>query len=304
MAVALCLLLIDLFTSFDLGEAFLAGAQLLRRYDYFGLDDIFGIYFLLSIGVMIFTYRRMQDLSKEVRARRAAEQIAHNLARHDPLTGLPNRRFFSEKLDHALQCATAESRGTAVLMMDLDDFKPINDTYGHAVGDQALRVFAERVSSVIRAGALLARVGGDEFAIMQPNIASFDDPTRLARRILVALGEPILIEGAALKLGVGIGIAIAPDDGATRDELMRRADRALYRAKAEGTSTIRYFEPQMDAHICARRSQPRRLSRTISHWFPSKTTGSSGSKRWRVGRVPSLVKSDRKFSSRLPRNVD
>jgi diguanylate cyclase (GGDEF)-like protein len=255
---------LDLFTSFDIGEAFLAGAQLLRRYDYLGLDDIVGIYFLLSIVVIIFSLRRMQDLSKEVRARRAAEQIAHNLARHDPLTGLPNRRFFSEKLDNALKCAPAESRGTAVLMMDLDGFKPINDIYGHAVGDQALTVFAERVSNITRANALLARVGGDEFAIIQPDIASLDDPTRLARRIVVALSEPIQIAGAALKLGVGIGIAIAPDDGATRDELMRRADRALYRAKAEGVSTIRFFEPQMDANMERRMAMEKGLRAALA----------------------------------------
>ena len=249
LAVALCLVLIDVLGMLDIGELFLAGAQLLRSLEYFGADDIVGIYFFLSIVVIVFSLRRMQDLSKEVRARRAAEQIAHNLARHDPLTGLPNRRFFSEKLDHALQCRTAESHRTAVLMMDLDGFKPINDIYGHAAGDKALTVFAERVSNITRADALLARVGGDEFAIIQPDIASLDDPTRLARRIVVAVSEPIQIAGAALKLGVGIGIAIAPDDGATRDELMRRADRALYRAKAEGASTIRFFEPQMDANM-------------------------------------------------------
>jgi diguanylate cyclase (GGDEF)-like protein len=206
----------------------------------------------------------MQDLSQEVSARRAAEQIAHNLARHDPLTGLPNRRFFSEKLDHALDAATAETRGTAVLMMDLDGFKPINDIYGHAVGDQALTVFAERVSNITRADALLARVGGDEFAIIQPGIASLDDPTRLARRIVVAVSEPIQIAGAALKLGVGIGIAIAPDDGATRDELMRRADRALYRAKAEGVSTIRFFEPQMDANMERRMAMEKGLRAALA----------------------------------------
>jgi diguanylate cyclase (GGDEF)-like protein len=249
VSVVIFFIALDIFAGLDIGEMFLAMAQFVRQYDYLGLDDVFGLYVFVSIGVIIFSLRRMQDLSREVRARRAAEQIAHNLARHDPLTGLPNRRFFSEKLDHALESAAAETRGTAVLMMDLDGFKPINDIYGHAVGDEALAVFAERVSNITRADALLARVGGDEFAIIQADIASLDDPTRLARRIVVAVSEPIQIAGAALKLGVGIGIAIAPDDGATRDELMRRADRALYRAKAEGASTIRFFEPQMDANM-------------------------------------------------------
>ena len=149
-------------------------------------------------------------------------------------------------------------------MMDLDGFKPINDIYGHAAGDKALTVFAERVSNITRADALLARVGGDEFAIIQPDIASLDDPTRLARRIVVALSEPIQIAGAALKLGVGIGIAIAPDNGATRDELMRRADRALYRAKAEGVSTIRFFEPQMDANMERRMAMEKGLRAALA----------------------------------------
>ena len=166
-----------------------------------------------------------------------------------PSPACQTAEFFSEKLDLARESATAEMRRTAVLMMDLDGFKPINDICGHTVGDKALTVFAERVSNIIRADALLARVGGDEFAIIQPDIASLGDPTRLARRIVVAVSEPIQIAGAALKLGVGIGIAIAPDDGATRDELIRGADRALYRAKAEGVSTIRFFEPQMDTNM-------------------------------------------------------
>jgi diguanylate cyclase (GGDEF)-like protein len=264
VSVVIFFIALDIFAGLDIGEMFLAMAQFVRQYDYLGLDDVFGLYVFVSIGVIIFSLRRMQDLSREVRARRAAEQIAHNLARHDPLTGLPNRRFFSEKLDHALESAAAETRGTAVLMMDLDGFKPINDIYGHAAGDKALTVFAERVSNITRADALLARVGGDEFAIIQPDIASLDDPTRLARRIVVALSEPIQIAGAALKLGVGIGIAIAPDDGATRDELMRRADRALYRAKAEGVSTIRFFEPQMDANMERRMAMEKGLRAALA----------------------------------------
>lgn len=264
VSVVVFFIALDIFAGLDIGEMFLAMAQFVRQYDYLGLDDVFGLYVFVSIGVIIFSLRRMQDLAQEVRSRRAAEQIAHNLARHDPLTGLPNRRFFSEKLDHALESATAETRGTAVLMMDLDGFKPINDIYGHAAGDKALTVFAERVSNITRADALLARVGGDEFAIIQPDIASLDDPTRLARRIVVALSEPIQIAGAALKLGVGIGIAIAPDDGATRDELMRRADRALYRAKAEGVSTIRFFEPQMDANMERRMAMEKGLRAALA----------------------------------------
>ena len=103
VSVVVFFIALDIFAGLDIGEMFLAMAQFVRQYDYLGLDDVFGLYVFVSIGVIIFSLHRMQDLAREVRARRAAEQIAHNLARHDPLTGLPNRRFFSEKLDHALE---------------------------------------------------------------------------------------------------------------------------------------------------------------------------------------------------------
>lgn len=134
-------------------------------------------------------------------------------------------------------------------MLDLDGFKAINDIYGHAAGDQALIECAERMGSVIRLGTTLARVGGDEFAIILPNMASLDEPAGLARRIVGAIADPFMIGTAATRLGVGIGIAVAPDDGREHDELVRRADLALYGAKAIGQSTIRFFEPEMDALV-------------------------------------------------------
>jgi diguanylate cyclase (GGDEF)-like protein len=163
------------------------------------------------------------------------------------LTGLPNRRLFEEKLEEYLAGGTADQ--IAVLMLDLDGFKAVNDTYGHAVGDKALSQFADRVSSVLRAGTLFARIGGDEFAIIKPKIESLDAPANLARRIAAAVAEPFLIENIEAEFGVGIGIAIAPGDGVNSDELVRRADRALCRAKATGRSTVCFFEPGMDAHF-------------------------------------------------------
>jgi diguanylate cyclase (GGDEF)-like protein len=128
-------------------------------------------------------------------------------------------------------------------------FKVVNDTHGHAVGDQALSEFARRVSVIVRADAFLARVGGDEFTIIMPKIDSLDDPTNLARRIAAAVAEPFVVEDVAAEFGVGIGIAIAPNDGVRADELIRRADRALYRAKAAGRSSVRFFESEMDTHV-------------------------------------------------------
>lgn len=227
------------------------------------LDDIIFVVFVMSIAMVVYAFRRYRDLSKEIKARISKELEARNLARHDPLTGLPNRRFFEEKLDECLSNASA-TRQVAVLMLDLDGFKTVNDTYGHAVGDKVLSEFALRVSKVLRAGAFLARVGGDEFAIIKPKIDSLDDPTNLARRIAATVAEPFVIEKVTAEFGVGIGIAIAPNDGIHADELVRRADRALNRAKAAGRSSVRFFEPEMDTHVERRIQIERELRSAIA----------------------------------------
>ena len=222
--------------------------QLGTDYADWDLDDAIFVIFFMSIGFAIFSYRRVKELSIEMKARRVAELEAKKLARHDPLTGLPNRRFFVETLGEVLLTTNSDSR-SAVLMLDLDGFKSINDAYGHAVGDHALIEFAQRISAVMRAGAVFVRIGGDEFAVIVPNIKSLDDLTALARRIVTAVAEPILIGQISTSVGVGIGIAIAPSDGMNPEIMVQRADRALYRAKAEGRSCIRFFEPDMDAHV-------------------------------------------------------
>jgi diguanylate cyclase (GGDEF)-like protein len=212
------------------------------------VDDLIFVVFMLSAAMMIYGFRRYQDFSREIRARTEAELEARNLARHDPLTGLPNRRFFKERLEECLGAASATHQ-VAVLMLDLDGFKTVNDTHGHAVGDKALSEFARRVSNILRNGTFLARIGGDEFAIIKSEIISLDEPTNLARRIAATVAEPFVVENVTADIGVGIGIAIAPDDGVDPDELLRRADRALYRAKTAGRSSVRFFESEMDAHV-------------------------------------------------------
>jgi diguanylate cyclase (GGDEF)-like protein len=196
------------------------------KYPDWALDDTIFIVFVLSVLMIIYGLRRYRDLSDEVKARISAEGEARNLARHDPLTGLPNRRFFEERLDECLAAASATHQ-MAVLLLDLDGFKAVNDTYGHAAGDDALIQFARRVSKIIRVDAFLARLGGDEFAIIQPKFDTLDDLTNVARRIAAIVAEPFVIEKVTAEFGVGIGISVAPNDGVDPDELVRRAERAL-----------------------------------------------------------------------------
>jgi diguanylate cyclase (GGDEF)-like protein len=212
------------------------------------MDDLIFVTFMLSIAMMIYSLRRYRDLVRETKARSKTEREARKMARHDPLTGLPNRHFFEQKLDECLRNARA-GEPLAVLMLDLDGFKAVNDTHGHLAGDKALREFARRISGILRHDVFLARIGGDEFAIVMPAIESLDDPANLAARIVTTLAESFLIENATVQFGVGIGIAIAPNDGSRADDLLKRADRALYRAKAAGRSCVRFFESEMDSLV-------------------------------------------------------
>jgi diguanylate cyclase (GGDEF)-like protein len=222
--------------------------QVALDYREWEVDNFVFVVFVMSLGSAIFSYRRVRELAVEMKGRRIAELEARKLSRHDPLTGLPNRRFFVERLSEVLETTTVDSQA-AVLMLDLDGFKSVNDAYGHAVGDQTLIKFAQRVSAIMPAGSVFTRIGGDEFAVILADINSLDDPTALARRIVGAVAEPFLIGPISTSIGVGVGIAIAPSNSIDPELLVQRADRALYRAKSEGRSCIRFFEADMDAHV-------------------------------------------------------
>ncbi len=173
------------------------------------------------------------DVSDRVRAEAHATHLAH----HDALTGLPNRMQFRKRLETALETAARDGEELAVHYLDLDGFKPVNDTFGHAAGDILLKQVAERLKSVLRGGDLVARLGGDEFAILQHASAASAD--EVADRCIHALRRPFGIENREIGISVSIGIAVAPDNGLDPDELMSAADTALYEAKASGKSTWR-----------------------------------------------------------------
>jgi diguanylate cyclase (GGDEF)-like protein len=182
----------------------------------------------------------------------AQEQISH-MARHDALTNLPNRTLFREQLEKALRLVKRSDQ-LAVFCLDLDHFKEINDTLGHPVGDALLKEVARRLGECVTEHDTVARLGGDEFAVVQ--FCSDCDPSAvalLASHIVEKIGEPYDIGGHQLVVGVSIGISLAPEDGKNPDELLKKADLALYRAKADGRGTYRYFETGMDARAQARR---------------------------------------------------
>ena len=194
--------------------------------------------------------------------RRAEAQIAH-MALHDPLTDLPNRVLFRQRLDTALH-RTARGEPCAVLCLDLDQFKSVNDTLGHPVGDALLKTVTERLRRLVRPTDTVARLGGDEFAIVQ---GSADHPAAasgLAARLLRELGTPFEVAGHQIVIGVSIGIAIAPGDGSDPDHLLKSADIALYQAKSEGRNRYRFFEPEMDTLMQARRDLEQDLRKAIA----------------------------------------
>jgi diguanylate cyclase (GGDEF)-like protein len=189
---------------------------------------------------------------EDVTERRQAEARIVFMARHDSLTRLPNRVQLAEQIDQAV-AQLGRGTGFAVLCLDLDDFKKINDTLGHPVGDEVLRMVGERLLGCVREVDTVARLGGDEFAVLQSEVHQPEQIIVLARRIVEVVSAPYEIGTHRLVLGVSIGIAVAPSDGAACDTLLKNADVALYRAKADGRGTWRFFEAEMDARLQARR---------------------------------------------------
>jgi diguanylate cyclase (GGDEF)-like protein/PAS domain S-box-containing protein len=190
---------------------------------------------------------------EDITERRKAEaQIAH-MAHHDALTGLPNRVLFRERVEQAL---TRVRRGgnAAILCLDLDQFKNVNDTLGHPIGDALLREVAERLGQCVRDTDTAARLGGDEFAIVQVPVRQPTEVTALGKRVIEAISAPYVIDGDQVVIGASIGMSMAPSDGEHPDQLLKGADLALYRAKADGRGTCRFFEPEMDARMQARRT--------------------------------------------------
>jgi len=182
---------------------------------------------------------------------RSEQQIAH-MARHDALTDLPNRVLLRERLEHELK-RVKRGECLAVLCLDLDQFKGVNDALGHPIGDELLKLVAERLRGCTREPDTVARLGGDEFAIIMTQMEQPTDAAALSKRIRESVIKPYQIEGHQIVTDISIGISVAPFDAIEADPLLRNADMALYGAKADGRGTYRFFEPEMNTRMKARR---------------------------------------------------
>ncbi|MGE3141962.1 MAG: putative bifunctional diguanylate cyclase/phosphodiesterase, partial [Hyphomonadaceae bacterium] len=184
--------------------------------------------------------------------RRSEARLAH-MARHDALTNLPNRVLYREQVEVRLARSTPETGGFAVLLFDLDNFKGVNDTLGHSMGDMLLQQTARRIETCLGPSDLAARLGGDEFAVIHAGPNARETLTPLVERIVAELKRPFVLENQVVQIGASVGVALAPDHGDDPDRLLKSADLALYAAKAQGRGAYCFFEPEMDAHLQARR---------------------------------------------------
>jgi diguanylate cyclase (GGDEF)-like protein/PAS domain S-box-containing protein len=200
---------------------------------------------------------------EDITERHLAHENIARMARHDALTDLPNRLLFREKMEDGLACVQAGEESMAVMCLDLDNFKAINDSLGHPIGDKLLQVVGKRLANILDPKDTIARLGGDEFAILLRQGTS-TDAEMLARRLIDTVCEPIAIDGHEMNTGISIGIAVAPDNGISGDHLMKCADLALYRAKAEGRNGFRFFETAMDLQMRARHALEVDLRRALA----------------------------------------
>lgn len=215
-----------------------------------GIDQTLSIALMLNIALILFGWRRYNDLTREVSERKAAEERAQTLALRDPLTGFHNRRSLSESGSEMLQKAARREKALAMLMLDLDHFKNVNDVHGHAIGDALLKAVASEVAKLMPPNSLAARLGGDEFACAFVfDVGNRDIVDRVAEALVTRLSQPFDAAGIFVHISVSLGIAHSAPDCETIDALMRRADIAMYAAKHQGRNRFAWFDESMELEL-------------------------------------------------------
>ena len=200
---------------------------------------------------------------RDITDRKRAEEHIEYLAYHDELTGIPNRAHFQRAFEHAIAASQRQGMNCALMLVDLDRFKNINDIVGHEAGDQLLKQVAARLRTCLRDGDVLARLGGDEFVILMQDASSIDAVSAVAKKILAATSRPLFIDEQEFLITASIGISTSPHDGTDLQTLLRNSDVAMYRAKESGKNGFQYFSPDMDAHGRERLSIESALGRAL-----------------------------------------
>jgi diguanylate cyclase (GGDEF)-like protein len=208
----------------------------------------------IAAGLILFGALLIGLLDRQLRLLERARQKMYALAHQDALTDLANRVLLHKQLELALATAEHQGRTTALLCLDLDRFKEVNDSFGHHMGDALLKIVADRLRGCVRDCDVVARLGGDEFAVLQVATKKILYCAGLASRLIDTVGAPYNIDGQEIVIGVSVGVAIAPEGRGTASQLMKQADMALYQAKTDGRGRFRFFEQEMDAQLQARRA--------------------------------------------------
>jgi diguanylate cyclase (GGDEF)-like protein len=186
-------------------------------------------------------------IARDISRRKLAEERLEHLAHYDALTDMPNRLLLSDRLHQAMVACQRNHQSMALLYMDLDGFKAINDQYGHAVGDQLLVAVCNRMKAALREVDTLARLGGDEFVVVLVDVQSAQEWLPLVDRVLKACSEPVWLEGHAVSVSASIGVTLYPQQGVDASSLIRQADRAMYQAKQSGKNRYQLFQAELDA---------------------------------------------------------
>jgi diguanylate cyclase (GGDEF)-like protein len=194
-----------------------------------------------------------------------AREVERHMANHDALTGLPNRQLFYERLGQAIKHGRREEKSVAVMFLDLDDFKLLNDTLGHEVGDRLLQAVADRLRKVLRETDTAARLGGDEFTLILYGTMTADEPAKVAQRVLDAIAEPFQLDNNDLFATGSVGISVFPEDGDDIETMIRNADMAMYRAKAAGKNNYQFYTPAMNRQAHERMEMEKELRRALEH---------------------------------------
>jgi diguanylate cyclase (GGDEF)-like protein/PAS domain S-box-containing protein len=204
-------------------------------------------------------------ICEDISERKAQEDRIRHLAQHDALTGLPNRALLEDRLAQAIPLARRNGTRLAVMFLDLDRFKLINDSLGHQAGDHLLREVARRLGTCVRKADTVSRQGGDEFVILLQELDAPEHAAKVARKVLEVVAQPVFVDGLQLQVTPSIGISVFPDDGTWQAELLRNADAAMYHAKGAGRNNFQFFTPQINARVIERVEIEGRLRRALDH---------------------------------------